>query len=326
MAAAQAAAAEAVAAAPGEAVAKGAAVPIRASLRSSFDGFLGLRSVDRQQGFTERQARFLVLVMRHTGVCLMRQYSSFAGIVFGQKTRVFFAKLVERNYASTYDCAHNRARIYHVRHRELYEAIGEPDSRLRRPPAIATALERVMLLDAMLASPDIVWLATPDEKVAPLSTLTRIPLDDLPHVTIATVMRGKFSTSLIVSRSVFIPKAASSSSTCPLILFATTLGHSFNVTLRWLPASVHGRFGSSFQCIERRPRRTSSRLRAISSPGRSALVFGTSSACISRAFARLVRVQQKEPTKSGSGATNGHFRRPGIQCCIGPGSRMASAS
>ena len=35
----------------------------------------------------------------------MRQYSSFAGIVFGQKTRVFFAKLVERNYASTYDCA-----------------------------------------------------------------------------------------------------------------------------------------------------------------------------------------------------------------------------
>ena len=41
-----------------------------------------------------------------------------------------------------------------------------------------------MLLDAMLASPDIVWLATPDEKVAHLSTLTRIPLNDLPHVTI----------------------------------------------------------------------------------------------------------------------------------------------
>ena len=143
----------------------------------------GVQSIVNK-GFRERQARFLALVMRHSGVCLMRQYSTFAGIVFGQKTRVFFAKLVERNYASTYDCAHNRARIYHVRHRELYEAIGEPDSRLRRPPAIPTALERVMLIDAMLASPDIVWLATPDEKVAHLSTLTRIPLDDLPHVTI----------------------------------------------------------------------------------------------------------------------------------------------
>jgi hypothetical protein len=30
-------------------------------------------------GFTERQARFLVTVMLHSGVCLLRQYSSFAG-------------------------------------------------------------------------------------------------------------------------------------------------------------------------------------------------------------------------------------------------------
>ena len=143
----------------------------------------GVQSIVNK-GFTERQAKFLALVMRQSGVCLMRQYSTFAGIVFGQTTRVFFDKLVARNYASTYDCAHNRARIYHVRHRELYEAIGEPDSRLRRPPAIPTALERVMLLDAMLASPDIVWLATPDEKVAHLTTRTKIPLEDLPHVTV----------------------------------------------------------------------------------------------------------------------------------------------
>ena len=47
-------------------------------------------------GFTQRQARFLELVMRHAGVCLLRQYSTFAGIVHGQKTRAFFAKLVSR--------------------------------------------------------------------------------------------------------------------------------------------------------------------------------------------------------------------------------------
>jgi hypothetical protein len=46
------------------------------------------------KGFTERQARFLVLVMRHAGVCVMRQYATFADIVFGDKTRAFFAKLV----------------------------------------------------------------------------------------------------------------------------------------------------------------------------------------------------------------------------------------
>jgi hypothetical protein len=31
-------------------------------------------------GFAERQARFLVLVMRHGGVCIPRQYAGFAGI------------------------------------------------------------------------------------------------------------------------------------------------------------------------------------------------------------------------------------------------------
>ena len=33
--------------------------------------------------FTERQARFLVTVMLHSGVCLGRQYCAFAGIVHG---------------------------------------------------------------------------------------------------------------------------------------------------------------------------------------------------------------------------------------------------
>jgi hypothetical protein len=65
-------------------------------------------------GFTQRQARFLVLVMRLAGVCLLRQYSTLAGIVHGQKTRVFFHKLISRRYASAYECRHNRARLYHV--------------------------------------------------------------------------------------------------------------------------------------------------------------------------------------------------------------------
>ena len=135
-----------------------------------------------EKGFTERQARFLVLVARHSGVCVMRQYASFAGIVFGQKTRKFFAKLERLRWVSMYDCAHNRGRIYHLRHRELYEAIGDPDSRLRRPPAVPRALERLMALDALLREPDLVWLATPDEKVAHVSALTPVPLEAMPHV------------------------------------------------------------------------------------------------------------------------------------------------
>ena len=109
-----------------------------------------------KKGFTERQARFLVLVARHSGVCVMRQYATFAGIVFGQKTRKLFAKLESLGWVSTYDCAHNRARIYHLRHRDLYAAIGEPESRLRRPPTVPRGLERLMVLDTILEHPNIV--------------------------------------------------------------------------------------------------------------------------------------------------------------------------
>ena len=80
-------------------------------------------------GFTERQARFLVTVMLHSGVCLLRQYTAFAGIVHGEKTKRFFAKLVRLRYASAYPCRHNRGRIYQVHHKALYRAIGETDSR-----------------------------------------------------------------------------------------------------------------------------------------------------------------------------------------------------
>jgi hypothetical protein len=89
------------------------------------------------RGFTERQARFLVLVARHSGVCVMRQYSAFAGVVFGHTTRRFFTKLERLGWVSTYDCARKRARIYHVRHRER-EAVGMPNPASGvRPPCHA---------------------------------------------------------------------------------------------------------------------------------------------------------------------------------------------
>ena len=51
-------------------------------------------------GFTERQARFLVTVMLHAGVCVPRQYAAFAGTAYGHNVTRFFDKLVERGYAT----------------------------------------------------------------------------------------------------------------------------------------------------------------------------------------------------------------------------------
>ncbi len=123
-------------------------------------------------GFTERQARFLVTVMLHSGVCLLRQYSAFAGIVHGQKTRKFFHKLVSRRFATAHSCRHNRGRVYHVHHKPLYRAIGETDSRYRRPLSATRVVDGLMLLDAVHARPDLLWLATEEEKRVHLAALT----------------------------------------------------------------------------------------------------------------------------------------------------------
>ena len=79
-------------------------------------------------GFTERQARFLVEVLIHSGVFVERQYCTFAGITHGQKTHDFLTKLVERGYARPILVgALHRGRLFHLHYKPLYAAIGQAD-------------------------------------------------------------------------------------------------------------------------------------------------------------------------------------------------------
>ena len=56
-------------------------------------------------GFTERQARFLVTVMLHSGVCLGRQYCAFARIEYGAAVANLFKALESRGFATPQTCA-----------------------------------------------------------------------------------------------------------------------------------------------------------------------------------------------------------------------------
>jgi len=121
-------------------------------------------------GFTNRQARFLRLVMQHSGLCIKRQYASFMDVPpGGAQCNGFFDKLVRRGYAVAADCIHNRARLYHVHHKPLYHAIGNQDSRYRRAVPARQAADRLMRLDAALIEPDPEWLTTRAEKLAHLT-------------------------------------------------------------------------------------------------------------------------------------------------------------
>lgn len=138
-------------------------------------------------GFTERQARFLVHVLVYSGVFIERQYRAFAGIAHGQNSRDFVAKVVNRGYATTITPgALHRGRLFHVQYKPLYEAIGEPNNRNRKPASLGRFVERLMHLDAVLADRHYTWLGTERDKMQYFcSGLLKddLPKDWYPHVT-----------------------------------------------------------------------------------------------------------------------------------------------
>lgn len=133
-------------------------------------------------GFTPRQAAFLVEVMLHSGFFLGRQYCTFARIARGQKLVDFLEKLTARKLATPYLCGHNKARVFHLHNTTLYDAIDQRDVRFRKRMALGRAVERLMILDHVIAHRDVRWLGAEQDKVAHFLTTTSLDRDALPRV------------------------------------------------------------------------------------------------------------------------------------------------
>lgn len=126
----------------------------------------------------------MVTVMLNGGVCVPRQYARSVGTAYGQNVNVFFDKLVKKGFAVRCSCVHNRAAVYQLRYQPLYRAIGEADSPSRKPVAAGSVVARLMLLDAVISQPDMVWLSTAPDKVAFFTVAaSSCPPEGLPHKT-----------------------------------------------------------------------------------------------------------------------------------------------
>jgi hypothetical protein len=103
--------------------------------------------------------------MLHAGVFVGRQYAGFAGITHGQKVHDFIENLLVRRLVTPIELGSTgRTRIFHVHYKPLYAAIGEPDNRNRRRVTVDRAIERLMVLDAVLADQSVTWLGSEREK------------------------------------------------------------------------------------------------------------------------------------------------------------------
>lgn len=133
-------------------------------------------------GFTERQAAFLVEVMLHSGFFLGRQYCAFARIARGQKLVDFLERLTSKKLATPYLCGHVKARVFHLHNAGLYEAIDQRDVRFRKRMAFGRALERLMILDHVIAHREFRWLGAEQDKVAHFLTTTSLDREALPRL------------------------------------------------------------------------------------------------------------------------------------------------
>ena len=132
-------------------------------------------------GFTPRQAGFLVTVAMHAGVCLARQYAHVCRACLGpEDVRDFFAMLVKRRFATALP-------VRPPGREPVPRPEQDPLSRDRRtgqppPPAdaLARAVERLMVLDAVLADPESYWLATERDKLAHFRACTAFRTTDMP--------------------------------------------------------------------------------------------------------------------------------------------------
>jgi hypothetical protein len=103
--------------------------------------------------------------MLHSGVFVGRQYAAFAGITHGQKVHDFVDKLLVRKLVTPIELGTTgRTRIFHVHYKPLYAVIGEPDNRNRRRVTVDRAIERLMILDGVLADRSVTWLGSEREK------------------------------------------------------------------------------------------------------------------------------------------------------------------
>jgi hypothetical protein len=144
----------------------------------------------RRAGYTPSQAPFLAHVMVHGGYFLRRQFAAATGRPDGGTATDFLRRLRARGHArrSTFG---RGSEVYHVHHRGLYEATGEPASPSQRRVRLRAVVRRLMTLDVALMHSATGTLATANEKVEFFGQRLGLSEDLFPSVGHTWSARGR---------------------------------------------------------------------------------------------------------------------------------------
>jgi len=130
-------------------------------------------------GYSESEARFLYVVVTHSGYFVARQFLAFTCGHWGKRATAFWHKLHTKKHGRTEYFPMN-GKVYHVFSRKLYGQIGRENLRNRREHEFEYIQRRVGILDFVLSHPQYRYLETEPEKVSYFCQQLKVSTHFLP--------------------------------------------------------------------------------------------------------------------------------------------------
>jgi hypothetical protein len=133
----------------------------------------------RRYGYTETEGRFLYLAATHSGYFTQRQFLHHAAVEKGGLGSRLIAKArALRHIRSAQFGLHTL--IHNIYGRRFYEAIAKENIRNRRHLSPDLVRTRLLILDFVLAHPDLEYLETEHEKVGYFHSHLKLSVSILP--------------------------------------------------------------------------------------------------------------------------------------------------
>jgi hypothetical protein len=129
--------------------------------------------------YNNSEARFLNLVATHSGHFTARQFLAFTGQQKGSMLDRFIAHVLDSRHARAIQYGRN-TRVFNLFSRQIYGALDKDNLRNRRRLSDELIHTRLLILDFVLAQPDLDYLETESHKLGYFHHQLGIPLSILP--------------------------------------------------------------------------------------------------------------------------------------------------
>ena len=128
----------------------------------------------RDFGYNDQEARFLRLTATHSGYFTRHRFLRFTHQTKGCLVHRFTSKLLTQNHAQATQYGH-KTYVFKLTSRRIYELIGKRNLRDHRSHTADFIRTRLLILDFVLAHPDLQYLESQTEKLMFFQEQTAVP-------------------------------------------------------------------------------------------------------------------------------------------------------